>query len=229
MSTHQIAVDQDKLFHFHTASKGLCLPPRAEAKLLFDHYFRYVDLLQHVVHIPTVQQSMQTVYASLESGLPVVPSEVVLLLAIFASSAALCTYFPGETRAFMTPTDALQACTFWTNSALEALEFTRRTVARRLADIQAGIILGFLLFHNEGFSTRARCLFASGVAMARDLLLHKIDAPGNQSASPPNTRNPWEAEVKRRVWWHTVATDWYAATYPHEYSSTLIITLGCWL
>ncbi|KIW69703.1 hypothetical protein PV04_05565 [Phialophora macrospora] len=211
MSTHQIAVDQDKLIHVQTASKGLCMPPKAEATLLFDHYFRYVDLLQHVVYIPTVRLSLETVYASLENGLPVTPSEVVLLLAIFASAAALCTYFPGETRAFMSHTDAVQASTFWTNSALEALEFTRRSVARRLADIQAGIILGFLLFHSEGFSTRSRCLFASGVSMARDLLLHKIDAPGNQAASSPSNRDPLEAEIKRRVWWHVVATDWLLA------------------
>ncbi|ETI29543.1 hypothetical protein G647_01996 [Cladophialophora carrionii CBS 160.54] len=208
MSTHQIAVDQDKLFNLQTASRCLCLPPKAEARALFDHYFKYVDLLQDVVHAPTVRASLQTVYASLESGLPVVPSEVVLLLAIFASAAGLCTYFPGETRAFMSSTDALQASMFWANSALEVLEFTQRMVARQLADIQASIILGFLLFHNEGFSTRARCLFASGVAMARELSLHKIDAPGNPASGWPNNQNALETEIKRRVWWHTVATDW---------------------
>ncbi|EXJ59621.1 hypothetical protein A1O7_03767 [Cladophialophora yegresii CBS 114405] len=211
MPTHQIAVDQDKLFHLQTASRCLCLPPKAEARVLFDHYFQYVDLLQHVIHVPTVQMSLQTIYASLESGLPVVPSEVVLLLAIFASAASLCTYFPGETRTFLSSADAHQASLFWTNSALEVLEFTRRTAARRLADIQAGIVLGFLLFHNEGFSTRARCLFASGVAMARELSLHKIDAPSNQAVGSPNNQNALETEIKRRVWWHTVATDWLLA------------------
>ncbi|OCT47378.1 putative Zn(II)2Cys6 transcription factor [Cladophialophora carrionii] len=225
MSTHQIAVDQDKLFNLQTASRCLCLPPKAEARALFDHYFEYVDLLQDVVHAPTVRASLQTVYASLESGLPVVPSEVVLLLAIFASAAGLCTYFPGQTRAFMSSTDALQASAFWANSALEVLEFSRRMVARRLADIQASIILGFLLFHNEGFSTRARCLFASGVAMARELSLHKIDAPGNPASGLPNNQNALETEIKRRVWWHTAATDWYVPQFiPQLFPSTLTMT-----
>ncbi|KAJ9604101.1 hypothetical protein H2200_011624 [Cladophialophora chaetospira] len=211
LSTHQIAVDQDRLFQLEPASKCICLPPKAEATLLVDHYFDYIDHLQHVVHVPTVQAMIRSVYANLESGLPVAPSDVVLLLAIFASAAALSTYFPVKAPSFMSGADALQTSTFWTNSAMEVLEFARRTAARRLADIQAGIILGFLLFHSEGFSTRARCVFASAVAMARDLSLHKIDAPGNERAGSPNQQNALETEIKRRVWWHVAATDWLLA------------------
>ena len=94
---------------------------------------------------------------------------------------------------------------------VRVLEFTPRTSARRLADVQDGIILGFLLFHSEGFSTWARSLFANAVAMARDLLLHKIDAPSSSASGSPSegNRDLQETEIKRRMWWHVVATDWY--------------------
>jgi hypothetical protein len=120
---------------------------------------------------------------------------------------------------------------------LEVLELSRRSSVRRLADVQAGIILMFLLFHGEGFSTRTRCLFVSNIAMARDLCLHKLDAPTTHTIgsdlvgfshkrdnlqaeikllcpyrrspdTPSHERSILETEIKRRVWWHIVATDW---------------------
>ncbi|OQU95146.1 Fungal specific transcription factor domain-containing protein [Cladophialophora immunda] len=204
MSVREISLDPDKPFYFQPASNCLCLPPKEEATLLMNHYFKYIDDLQHVAHVPTVQRMMQNLYNSLEQGHFVVPSEVALMLSIFASASALCVYFLGETRPSFSSSDAAQASSFWINAALEVIESSRRTVSRKLEDVQAAIILGFLLFHSEGFSTRARCLFATAAAMARDLSLHKVDAPGNAG----NQRTTLESEIERRVWWHVVATDW---------------------
>ncbi|KIW89032.1 uncharacterized protein Z519_10517 [Cladophialophora bantiana CBS 173.52] len=204
MSMRQISLDSDKPTHFQQASKRLCLPLKEEASLLLDHYFRHIDDLQHVVHVPTVRMTMQNLYSSLEQGLLVIPSEVALLLSILASASALCVYFLGDSRPSFSTSEAAQASSFWTNAALEVIESSRRTIARQLEDVQAAVILGFLLFHSEGFSTRARCLFASTVAMARDLSLHRIDTPGNVA----NQQTGLETEIKRRVWWHVAATDW---------------------
>ena len=216
MSTHQISSKHEKFLHGQQASKFLCLPLKGEATLLLDYYFKYIDALQHVFYPPTVSVMMQSVYSNLESGLPVLPSDVALLLAIFASAGALFTYFPGATVPSLSGTDTARASVFWTDATLELLEFTHRTTARRLEEVQASIILGFLLFHTEGFSTRARCLFANAVAKGRDLLLHKIDAPSNQVQ---NKRNGVETEIKRRVWWHVVATDWYFLALSYGRSS----------
>lgn len=209
VTTHQISIDQDKLMILQPASRSLCLPPKTEAMILVDHYFKYIDLLQHVVHVPTVRAMIDSVYANLESGLPVAPADVVLLLAILSSASAPCSYFAQTSQTTISPPDAALASVFWTHSALETLEFTRRTAPRKIQDIQAGIILGFQLFHEEGFSTRARCIFAGAAAMARNLSLHKIDAPSIHKPGSPSRENALEMEVKRRVWWHVAATDWY--------------------
>ncbi|KIY02593.1 uncharacterized protein Z520_01058 [Fonsecaea multimorphosa CBS 102226] len=204
MSVHQISLDSERPPRFQPASNSLCLPPEEEASMLLDHYFKYIDNLQHVVHVQTVQKTMRNLYASLEQGLFVSPSEVALLLSIFASSLALSVYFLGDMQPTFSALEATQASAFWVNMTQEVIESSRRTAARKLEDIQAAIILGFLLFHGEGFSTRARCLFSTAAAMARDLSLHKIDAPGNAASQ----QNALEAEIRRRVWWHVVATDW---------------------
>ncbi|OAP58957.1 hypothetical protein AYL99_06254 [Fonsecaea erecta] len=204
VSVRQIALEFEKPSYFQPVSNHLCLPPKEEASLLLDHYFRYINDLQHVVHVPTVREMMRNLYSSLEQGLFVLPSEVALLFSIFASSLALCVYFLGDTQPSFSPSDAAQASSFWTNATQEVIESSRRIATRKLEDVQAAIILGFLLFHCEGFSTRARCVFATAAAMSRDLSLHKIDAPGNAATQ----RNTLETEIKRRVWWHVVATDW---------------------
>ena len=208
MSAHQVSVDHEKLFHLQSASRHLSLPPKTEAIILFNHYFEAVDLLQHVVHFPTLQVTLHDVYAKLECGLPVLPSDVTVLLAIFASSAELCTYFPARARDFLSPSDAHKVSLFWMNSALEVLDYTRRTATSQLGDIQASIILGFLMFHIEGLSLRSRALAALAMTLARDLELHKVDAPDKLKFSTSKHQNVLEREIKRRVWWHVVATDW---------------------
>ncbi|KAH0835327.1 putative Zn(II)2Cys6 transcription factor [Fonsecaea pedrosoi] len=205
VSIRQISLEAAKTFHSQSTSNCLCLPPRAEASLLLDHYFQHIDDLQHVVHVPTVRNMMQNLYANLEQGLPILPSELALLLSILASSSNLAMYFLGDIEPSFSASDVAQASSLWINTTLEVIESSRRTTPSQLEDVQAAIILGFLLFHSEGFSTRARHLFAGAVIMARDLSLHKTDAPGSAGSQ----RAVLETEIKRRVWWHVVATDWF--------------------
>jgi hypothetical protein len=98
MPTHQIAVDQEKLYHSRPSANKVYLPPKSEAKLLLEHYLGYIGPLQHVLHVPTIQATMELIYSSLDHALPIIPSEVALLLAIFASASALCTYFLPDRR-----------------------------------------------------------------------------------------------------------------------------------
>ncbi|KIX07653.1 uncharacterized protein Z518_02306 [Rhinocladiella mackenziei CBS 650.93] len=226
-STHQISINYgifqnvpDQLSHCRPATKWYSLPRKEEAVLLMDHYVKYLDGLQHVVYIPTVRRIMDSIYANLEKGLPVIHSHVALLLSIFASSSMFSSHFDGGTRFQFSPSDASQASLFWANAALEVLEFSRRTASRRLEDVQTTIILAFLLYHIEGFSTRSRCLFANAITTARDLSLHKLDARPGQIPGSRCQPDHLETEISRRVWWHVVATDWY--TFFSFYGSLLI-------
>jgi len=213
-TTHQIAATHgisqnlpDKLPHCQPAPRCYSLPPKEEAIIFLDYYGKHIDNLQHVLYVPTVRQIMESVYLNLEHGLPVVSSHVALLLSIFASSAMLCSSFLQDTAPPFSELDGSQASLFWANAALEVLDFSRRTTAGRIEDVQAAILMAFLLYHIEGFTSRSRTLWAAAIATARDLSLHKIDAQSN-SAELHDQLNWIETEIKRRVWWYVAATDW---------------------
>lgn len=186
-------------------SRCFFIPRKEEASLLMDHYVINVDPLQHVVYAPHARSLMDSLYSRLEQGLPTIFSHMALVLSIFASSAALITGNVGNLQHLFRTSDPYQASTIWANAALEVLDLSRRTTSGSLEDVQTSIIMGFLLYHMEGFSPRCRFLFTGSVAISRDLCLHKLDAPTNQTSNPPNSI---ETEIKRRVWWHIVATDW---------------------
>jgi hypothetical protein len=203
----KLIASQDELMA--SIAGSLLLPVRYQAMLLLEHYCAYATPLQHVIHVPTVRSMAATCYSQLEHGLPVAPAQVALLLAIFTASAAMCTYFTGDTSMPFTSIDAQRVYPLWTNSAFDTIEYARRTASRCIEEIQALQILGFLLFHTEGFSTRARCAFTSAVSMSRDLQLHKLDLVANKPGT--SEHDSLAKEVKRRVWWHVVASDWLIA------------------
>ncbi|EXJ85152.1 hypothetical protein A1O3_05827 [Capronia epimyces CBS 606.96] len=200
-------VGQTQAAHGQQDSRCFFLPPKEEADLLMDHYTSYIDALQHVIYIPHVRTLMASVYSQLEQGLPAVHSHIALVLSIFASSAVLIAGNAGGggLQHRFEPSAAYQASKIWANATLEVLDLCRRRASGSLEDAQASIIIGFLLYHMEGFSVRVRFLFTGAVAVARDLCLHRIDMPSNQ---PSHSSNPIHTEIKRRVWWHIVATDW---------------------
>jgi hypothetical protein len=82
-------------------------------------------------------------------------------------------------------------------------------------DIQAMILLIFATFHLEGFSTRARLLHARAIGMARDLRLHRMDAAAQPHTSVGDThpRVLLDLELKRRVFWHLAASDWWVMRF----------------
>ncbi|KAK5057569.1 hypothetical protein LTR84_011569 [Exophiala bonariae] len=154
---------------------------------------------------------MDDIYSHYQDPEQLVSGQLALLLAILASAAAMYQYFVTEVQLEASETDALHSSLFWTNSALEMLEISRRTSAGQIEDVQATILLSFLLYHLEGFSVRTRGLFSSALCAARELSLHKIDGPGIRSSEFRAREDPVYLEVKRRIIWHVVATDWLLA------------------
>ena len=134
------------------------------------------------------------------------PSQVGLALSMFAST----TYFltPQDDRAalFATEDDAGVAAMSWTKATLDVLEHSRRTSPGAIEDVQATIILSFVMYQLEGFSVRARSLSFHAFTMARELGLHKIDSPKETERTA--AMGIVQAEVSRRVWWNIVSTDW---------------------
>lgn len=209
-----------------TQSIGKCyyLPPKEEATVFLDTYVEYIDNLQHVIYEPHIRTMMDNIYSKTKDAEQLVTGQLALLLAILASATAIYQFFPPDAPLELSNSDATHVSLFWTKAALDLLGISHRTSERRIEDIQATILLSFLLYHLEGFSVRARGLFASSMSIARDLSLHKIDAPGSQSSDLLVHTDPVSLEMKRRIFWHVVATDWLV--YSNPYSEIILCLLS---
>lgn len=179
-------------------------------------YLEYIDNLQHVIYESHIRTMIDDIYSKLNDAEQLVAGQLALLLAILASATAIYQYFPPDAPLELSNSDSSQASLVWTKAALDLLGTSQRTSEGRVEDIQATILLSFLLYHLEGFSARTRSLFASSMSMARELSLHKIDAPGSQSSDLLVHTDPVSLEMKRRIFWHVAATDWLVCSKPYS-------------
>lgn len=215
--THQLSAGLDTPASFaneatpeELESKRFFLPPREEADLLLDYYVAYVNNLQHFLYVPAVRNIIDSLYTKLHHGVPVGRNHVALAVSIFASSAALCALPLGDfQQTLFQGSDPAQASILWINTALELLEQSRITTSGSFEDVQASIVLGFLMYHLEGWSARSRSLLTGAVAIARSLSLHKIDMHAEITSAALDHATLIENEIKRRVWWSLVSIDWY--------------------
>ncbi|KAB8239309.1 Zn(II)2Cys6 transcription factor [Aspergillus alliaceus] len=151
------------------------------ASWLLERYTEYIAYIHYVVHIPSSRLLLEDAYKQLSLGSSPEPGHVALLLSIFASTAYML--------------EAKAADSLFLNQA--------NAVSCSIEDVQAAIILSFIIFNIEGFSSRFRTTSSSALIMARDLSLHRIDADTFR-----DNEDPVQIEIKRRIWWHMAATDW---------------------
>jgi hypothetical protein len=179
------------------------LPPKNEALCLLERYAEYITFLHHVVHIPSVRLLLDDGYKKLSLGHNVAPGHIALLLSIFASTAYTLEASTADPL-FLNQANATNCAISWTKAALDTLDNSRRNLQGSVEDVQATILLSFIIFNLEGFSLRFRTLSCSALIMARDLSLHRIDAD-----SCAKKESSVQLEIKRRIWWLMVSTDWW--------------------
>jgi len=176
---------------------------------MIQYYIDNVEYMQHFVYLPALRILTDQVYTRLHHGQRVEPSHVALIFSVFACAGFFWTShgITATTSLFMTAEAATKRSMEWTKATLDLLEHSRRRTPGSMEEIQATLILSFLIYIIEGFSSRARILFSNAIITARDLSLHIIDSPeyARRARGPPDS--PVELEIKRRIWWQLVATD----------------------
>lgn len=186
------------------------IPPEKEALMLLDDYVNSASNVYHILHVPSTQTMFKDIYARLSQNQVVKAAHMALLLNIIATGA----YFweVSTTTPFKGLEQATKVSLMWSKWALDVLETSRRTTFGSVEDIQATILSLHLITNFEGFTSRVRCLHSLALSMSKDLSIHQLDSPRNirRLAEKPQT-NYIDLEVKRRIWWYLVTTDWYAA------------------
>lgn len=142
------------------------------------------------------------------------PGQAALVLSLFALAAYFYQPF-AHSEVATTEKDAHHLCKLLSRGALDVLDYSRRNTSGTLEDVQAYILMSLVTYHLDGFSARGRLLSTTALSIARELRLHQLDAENESSATENETdpRSLVDREVKRRVFWHIVSTDWCAMCF----------------
>lgn len=182
--------------------KCIWLPQYEESKIFVKKYLRDVTYLHHVIHAPSLRELIEQLYISLDRRTPLLPGHVALLLSVLASSTYNWTARDDQT-VFASVEQARRQAASWVTVTMDVLDFSRRTTTGSIEDVQAMIIVLFLVSNLEGLSLRYFDLLSTAIMMARQLALHRID-----HHSGPLFTDSIRTEVGRRIWWQLAAQDW---------------------
>ncbi|OBT90022.1 hypothetical protein VE02_01624 [Pseudogymnoascus sp. 03VT05] len=194
-----------------TSMGSIWLPTKAEALSLLKYYMDNIHYLHPVIDALAVRRMVETVYAYPRGRVYKEAAHVALLLSIFASTGYLwSSHENDELVVFSTPKVANLASSAWSDAALDVADYSRRTSSGSIENIQATIIIEYLIYNNNGFSATCRLLHSNTITMARDLSLHRIDIPHRRHKTDSEA-DIAEDETKRRIWWYVASTDWLLA------------------
>jgi hypothetical protein len=195
------------------------LPQHSEAKVLTNCFIEDISFIQHVVHRPSLPDTIDDVYRQIDSHEPVKPGHLILLLSIIASATHV--WAPPEnadcdSSLFLSSAQANAQTPLWIREAYAVLNATHDNLEPTLETIQGLIILSCVVASLEGVSMRLRSLLSTALVFCRELNLHRIDHRPKAVAG-----NTVQIEMSRRVWWYLVATDWFVFLL---FSSTMVRT-----
>ncbi|ERF74080.1 hypothetical protein EPUS_08128 [Endocarpon pusillum Z07020] len=159
------------------ATNCVWLPTQDEALRLLENYCNNIEHLQHILHAPSVRMLVNDVYAHIIENKPVQSGHVALLLSIFASTSYYWNIRDQISLLFPSSEESNQAALMWGKTAFDVLDNSRRTTSGAIEDVQATIVMYFLVLSLEGSSARCRSLMNTALVIARDFSLHRIDAP----------------------------------------------------
>ncbi|KAL0938125.1 uncharacterized protein CTRU02_207856 [Colletotrichum truncatum] len=179
------------------------LMTQKEALNFLDDFISNPFHLLPIIHVPATRSVINAFYTSLSQGEDPNPAHAALILGIAATSAF---FFSGNSEAsntFTSSEEATKTALTWVRSVLNIFEQSPPCTLGCLEEVQARVILSYLVYNFEGCSGRFRFLHSCSVAAAREGSLHIVDSPSLEQQNDAVTR-----EIKRRIWWHIVATDW---------------------
>lgn len=177
---------------------------------MVDKYLTDITYLHHVIHKPSLRCLVDDLYRALSDGNSdsIKMGDVSLLLAILSSTTFFWTERDMQLPLFSSVEEANRQAPMWLKISLDVMECSRRKATESLEDVQALIIVGFLISNFAGIASQVLYVFSTSMTVARRLNLHRIDHPRNGNLNVPRP-DSIRAEMGRRVWWYLVGTDWY--------------------
>lgn len=184
------------------------LPRESETFSLFKYYLDYIDYLYHVIVPSRVQSQINEIYHCVHNNAPVDLNHLALLFSILAAAS----YFRHQgTGSFSeSPEYAEARCREFISMVGAALVQSNYMTYPTIEGFQATIIVAHYVPTTDTESSISS-FFVHGtmVSQAKHLGLHCTDIPRYEEERRTNGFDPVDVELRRRLWWHLVAYDWW--------------------
>jgi hypothetical protein len=168
-------------------------PPAEQVRAYWEVFKENVDPVVKVLHVPTQEPQILDNAAHLNDLSR--PAECVMFAIYYAAVSSL---FPDECKhQFGSKADLLARYRFGIQQALARAEFLRTS---SVCVLQAFIIFLMILRSNEEDTGVLGVLGSVAIRIAQRLGLHR------DGSHYPNL-TPFQQEIRRRLWWHTVMLD----------------------
>lgn len=176
------------------------LPPRHQALELCSHFARTAQQIICIFHMPSTQTLIEKAYDTMTYGDIPALGDVLTLFVVFAGAAHAST--PDMLQQLGVTEDGARA-SFATYTRLAMQIVAHPPLTPTTICLAAMATLLHLLISVDGISMSVHLLRSRLIVMLRVAQLHKLDAPRSAKVY-----DMVEAEVQRRIWWDSVATDW---------------------
>lgn len=172
--------------------------------MLFHHFDKNVCWVYRIIHAPTNLDDMRMIYHSIRNNTDAISPNKLALVAVILAVAAHFWY--PEPGIALTAETAKLLSVKWRELAEKALEEAQHDTQPSLETIQASILMSQFLPGKDANAKRAMLGYI--LHCARLLGLHQTDSKRNCQRRMGTEPNLAELEMRRRVWWHIVCTDW---------------------
>jgi hypothetical protein len=182
-------------------------PTRNDAEVLLNHFIRTFDAMYRNLHVPSTWRLLKEMYNDLDANRLPSPTQLAFFLSIFAGNAYVSKVSLQVECSTSGRRSPLALAESWHKQAVFLL--TKPPVPPSTQALIAMMTLAHLCTQIEGFSGSFGILAMSGLQMARTMRIHRLDSHHFREERRKNGADMVDVELKRRVWWHIVASDWY--------------------
>ena len=174
--------------------------------MLLNLFTKTIDATYHLLHIPTVWQWHEELYADLNANRIPSATQLAFFLATFAGAA----YVSKSDLQFEKPGLAGKSQMTLSESWLKQSVFllTKPPVPPSIQALQTAAHLSHLCSQIEGFTGSFGSISMFCVHMVKAMKIHRLDTARCREERNRNGADMVDIEAKRRIWWHLVASDW---------------------
>ncbi|KAL4942556.1 hypothetical protein BDV06DRAFT_161921 [Aspergillus oleicola] len=198
------------------------LPPKTEVVGLLRYYVDYINYLYHIIVPDRAKMQVNRIYECIDNGSPVNMNHVALLFSILA----VTLYFQLQ-NASEPPDHVEKHCQDFAFLVGASLVQANYVAYPTIEGLQATIIIAHHLSNIDiDPSVRGFFVLEAMIGQARSLSLHCTDLPRFKAERQHNRSDLVVVEIKRRLWWHLTAYDWFLSFLSGPQERTYIIHPG---